>query len=1151
MDVATWLHSLGLAQYEQAFRDNAVDADTLPQLTAEDLKDLGVSAVGHRRKLLDAIAKLKSTPTPLAGGALHAVEEQALRSAGLERSMPSPAERRHLTVMFCDLVGSTNLAQMLDPEDYREILGAYHAVCAETIARYDGFVAKYMGDGVLAYFGYPQSHEDEASRAVLAGLALADDVTHLPVPTGLDPLHVRVGISTGLVVVGDLIGSGSAREQSVAGETPSLAARLQSIAPPDAVIVAPTTRRLLGNEFELADLGLQDLKGFAEPVAAWRVLGLSAVESRYEAHRAGSTALFGRAKELELLLDCWKHTCDGQGQVVLLSGEAGIGKSQVVAGLSRHVQSPRAQHQCSPFFSSSPLHPIIEGIRRASGIRNDETHIEQLAKLEIHLPEATEDVTSLAPFIATMLSIPTDGRYPEPHHDPRRHRELTFEALIAYFLGRSRRQPLLMVFEDVHWADPSTLELLDDLIDHVASARLLLLMTFRPDFAFTRWSGRPHMIQVLLGHLTPSHSAELARAVAGTTELPADVLQQILDRTDGVPLFIEELTKAVLENNGTGSHSRSGRAPPAVPMTLHDSLMARLDRVPVAKAVAQQAAVIGREFTHELLAAISPQDEVHLSAALQQLVSSELIFPSGTPADGSYTFKHALVRDAAYESLLRRRRQVLHAHIAAILVEGHPEVATAQPELIAHHLSEAGLAERAVTYWQRAADSAARRQAHQEAIAHCNRGLAMTSLIHDQTLREGHELRLQVRLGNAATSARGFSAPEVGKALYRARELCARQDDHGALHTILVGLYYFHANKAELRAAEKLGLELLSEAQARKDRVLQVDAHKILLNARYKLAKFDEAREHLERGLNLYRESPWPEVSIEHLDDPGPNLLMFGACTLWVLGYPDRARRAVTDAAALARRSRHHFTMAYTVFMTGHFAELMEDWDGVKTADDETIALTTEWGLSGLRQHVPRREQLVAIARNCDREAMAAKRQHPQPGFARSLHDAVLARALGRCGTPDEGLPIIEESLRWSDETGSQFFDAELHRTRADLLLMMGQLDEAEHSYRKAMKVARDQNARMWELKAAMSLARMLRDQGRRADALGCLASIQGWFREGFDIRELQLSRAVLDTLLRPIPPGSYLGHLPAEETEANSQAKDLADRTSTDGSTR
>jgi tetratricopeptide (TPR) repeat protein len=569
-----------------------------------------------------------------------------------------------------------------------------------------------------------------------------------------------------------------------------------------------------------------------------------------------------------------------------------------------------------------------------------------------------------------------------------------------------------------------------------------------------------------------------------------------------VPLFVEELTKAVLERE-------SG----AVPATLHDSLMARLDQVPAAKAVAQQASVIGREFTYDMLAGITPKGEHGLPAALRQLVSAGLASVRGTPPKATYTFKHALVRDAAYESLLRSRRQELHARLATVLEENYPDILSRQPELVAHHLSEAWLAERAVPYWQQAADKAACRQAHQEAIAHCTHGLAMVRLLPDEAQRERYELQLLVRLGNSATSARGYSAPEVGESFYRARELCSKLGEERLLHPILVGLYFYHANRAELRTAERLALELLSLGRTDGDRVLQVDGHKTLLNARYKLGKFAEAQEHLEQGMRLYEEAPWPATLLEQFDDPGPHLLVIGGCVLWVRGYPDLAKQAVTGAIALGHRHGHHLSTAHAVHMSGHLAELMGDWEGVERANEATMTLVTEWGLTGLRQQVALRERLVAVAVHNDPEQMEWKHRHPQPGFARSLHDGVLAKAYGRSGAPEEGLPLIDKSLAWAEETGSQFFDAELYRIRAGLLLLLRRMDEAEHSFHKALDVARGQGARMWELRAACDLAQMLRDHGRQAEARELLAPIHGWFSEGFDVKDLQRAKTLLDNL--------------------------------------
>ncbi len=1110
MDVAEWLQSLGLAQYEQAFRDNAVDADTLAHLTPDDLKELGIWAVGHRRKLLDAIARLDCPPSTPANGSQGSHKRRRFgRPAASALHPGSEAERRQLTVMFCDLVGSTALASALDPEEYRAILSAYNNACAAMIGRFGGFVAKYMGDGVLAYFGYPQAHEDDAARAVRAGLAMVQEVTRVAVPSGLDRLRARIGIATGLVVVGDLIGTGAAQEQSVAGETPNLAARLQTLAPPGEVVIAPATRRLLGREFQLADLGLQDLKGFAEPVAAWQVLSAPAVESRYEAHSTSVTPLIGRATELELLAQRWEQARGGAGQVVLLSGEAGIGKSRVAHEFRDSIRSaPHAdvQYQCSPFFSNSPLRPFVEQIERAAGFREGDTPEVRLAKLETLLAQAVDDVPAIAPLFATMLSIPAGERYALSPQDPQRQRELTIEALIRYVAGLARRQPLLVLVEDLHWADPTSLELLDQLVDRIVSERVMLLITTRSERA-VQWQGRAYVTQVSLERLTQRESTCLAARIAGGTELPVEVFHRILERTDGVPLFIEEMTKAVLERETGG-----------VPATLHDSLLARLDRIPAAKAVAQQASVIGRRFAYDLLAAVSPQGKPDLRKALRKLVSSGLVFVSGDPPEATYTFKHALVRDAAYHSLLKSRVQDLHARIATVLEQAYSDVATRQPELIAHHLSEARLAKRAVIYWQRAADHAARRQAHQEAIAHCMRGLEMLNLLSDQTLRSRHELELQVRLGNSAMSAKGWSAPEVGQAFYRARDLCAELGDERLMHPILVGLFGFHVVEAELRTAEGIGLDLLALGEVRNDRVLQVDGHKSLLNARYKRGKFAEAHEHFRRAVSLYEEGPWPAALIEQFDDPGPHLLVVGGCVLWVRGYPDQARRAVADAIAAGHRGGHHLSTGHAVHMSGHLAELMDDWDGVRKANEATMALATQWGLSGLRQQVARRERLVAVALHNDPEQMEYKRQHPQPGFARSLHDGVLARAYGRRSAPEKGLQVITESLAWAEETGSQFFDAELHRIRAELLLRMQRMDEAEGSYRRALEVAREQGARMWELRAACDLAPMLCNHERQAEAHDLLAPIHGWFTEGFDVDDLQRAKALLEGLSAATP---------------------------------
>src|SRR5271166_145000 len=729
MDVAAWLQGLGLERYAPAFLENRIEADILPSLTLEDLRDLGVTLVGDRRRLLDAIAALGV-----------AISTPAASAPAVTAAAPAPAdaERRQLTVMFCDLVGSTALSTRFDPEDLRELIGDYHRAVADTVGRFDGFVAKYMGDGVLIYFGYPQAHEDDAERAVRAGLAVIEAVGRLP---ARQDLRVRLGIATGLAVVGDLIGEGAAQERGVVGETPNLAARLQGLAAPNTLIIGEATRRQVGGLFDLADLGPQALTGFAEPQPAWRVIGESGMLSRFEALRSGATPLVGRDEEVELLIRRWQQAKSGEGRVVLISGEPGIGKSRLTAALSEHIGSEphiRVRYFCSPHHQDSALHPFIARLERAAGFARDDTADARLGKLRALLAPGTPDNDDIA-LLAELLSLPSSAA--ELNLSPQRKREKLFEALLSQLAAEARQRPVLVVFEDAHWIDPTSRELLDLIVDRVRHLPVLLAITFRPEFQ-PPWGGRSHVTGLALNRLGERDGEALVQTLAGNAALAPDIVAEIVERTDGVPLFVEELTKAVLESAARGDRVTAvlGTASPAalsVPTTLHASLMARLDRLgPAAKEIAQIGAVLGREFAYELIEPVAQRPE-ELQAALNQLNEAGLLFCRGTAPHASYLFKHALVQDAAYSTLLRGRRQELHARVAAALEEHFADLVERQPELLAHHLTSAGDTERAVDQWLKAGRYAAVRLAYLEAIAHFEQGLGLLHSLPESPVRNG------------------------------------------------------------------------------------------------------------------------------------------------------------------------------------------------------------------------------------------------------------------------------------------------------------------------------------------------------------------------------------------------------------------------------
>ena len=854
MDLGAWLRSLGLEEYEAAFRQNHIDDSVLPSLTAEDLKDLGIGSIGHRRKLLEAIALLRAEPTT------KAPPPEA------PTTVPKPpqdtAERRQVTVMFSDLVGSTALSARMDPEDLREVISAYQKCVAETVQRFGGFVAKYMGDGVLVYFGYPQAHEDDAERAVRAGLELIQAVGGLKSSA---PLQTRVGIATGLVVVGDLIGSGAAQEQAVVGETPNLAARLQGIAEPNTVVIAESTRKLLGNLFDLQDLGAQDLKGIGGPVRAWAALRPASVESRFEAlHASGLTELVGREEELELLLRRWSKAKTGEGQVVLLSGEAGIGKSRLTAALLERLASEphtRLRYFCSPQHTDSALYPIIGQMERAAGFAHDDTAQAKLDKLDALLAQTSTSKQDAALF-AEMLSLPNDGRYPALDLEPQQRRQKTLEALTAQVEALSRQNPLLMIFEDAHWTDPTSLEVFGRVVDRVRSLPVLLIVTFRPEFE-PPWIGRPYVTALTINRLAQRDIEAMIDRVVGNKFIPASVRQDIIERTDGIPLFVEEMTKAVLEAESEEEAQRTAATVPstalAVPASLHASLMARLDRLGPAKEVAQIGAAIGREFSHALLAAVTHKPEAELQSALDRLMAAGLLFRQGVPPHATYLFKHALVQDAAYGTLLREPRRALHARIAEALESQFTDIAESQPELLARHCTEAGQIEKAVGLWGKAGQRSLERSALVEAVEQFTRALDQIATLPATPALRREQIKLQVALITPLSHVKGYAAPETKAAAERARLLIEQAEALGEppedpllLFSVLYGFFAANFTAFNADVCHDLAAQFLALAEKQKASFPLMLGHGFLGATLLLRGDIAEARAHLDQGIPLY-----------------------------------------------------------------------------------------------------------------------------------------------------------------------------------------------------------------------------------------------------------------------------------------------------------
>ena len=1124
MDIVLWLRSLGLGKYEAAFRENDIDETVLPGLTHETLKELGVASIGHRVKLLDAIAALPSN----ASGKTPSGDATTTSSAPSAHP-EDHAERRQVTVMFSDLVGSTALSARMDPEDLREVISGYQKCVAETVQRFGGFVAKYMGDGVLIYFGYPQAHEDDAERAVRAGLELVAAVGALKTHA---PLQTRVGISTGLVVVGDLIGSGASQEQAIVGETPNLAARLQGVAEPNSVVVAESTRKLVGNLFELEDLKAQDLKGIPGPARAWAVLRPASVEGRFEAfHASGLTELVGREEELEILLRRWSKAKTGEGQVVLLSGEPGIGKSRLTAALLERIASEphtRLRYFCSPQRTDSALFPIISQMERAARFGHEDAPKAKLDKLDTLVAKSLTPRQDAALF-AEMLSLPNDGRYPTLELAPQQRRQKTLEALTTQLETLSRSSPVLMIFEDVHWIDPTSLETLGRTVDRITGVGLLLIITHRPEFE-PPWLGRSYVSALTLNRLGQREIAAMIDHVTGNKPLPASIRQDILERTDGVPLFVEELTKAVLEAEGEQTINHIAAAIPAptlaVPPSLHASLMARLDRLGAAKEVAQTGAAIGREFSHALLAAVARKPELDIRSALDRLVTAGLLFRQGTPPHATYLFKHALVQDAAYGTLLREPRRALHARIAETIEGEFADVAENQPELLARHSSEAGLIEQAAGLWGKAGLRSLERSALVEAAEQLSRALAQIATLPLTTALRREEIKLQVAVITPIIHVKGYAAPEARAAVERARLLIERANARGEevedpllLFSVLYGFWVANIPAFNGDAARELANQFLALAEKEGSMVPLMVGHRLVGLSLCHTGDLSEGRLHFDQALALYDPSQHRSLAMRFGQDIRASVLAYRSIALWTLGYPRAARADADRALKEAHEIGQAATLMYT--MAGTFVALMlsGDYETAATTSADLVRLADEkqsafWKWYGivLQGCVWVLKGDASSAIRMIPPALAALRQTGST-FWSPMALTLLSAAYGETGKFDDASRCINEAMTTISTTKETFYQVETNRVAGGLALLQRHTAKAETYFEHALTVAREQQAKSWELRAAMSLARLWRDQGKLQQARELLAPVYGWFTEGFDTRDLKEAKALLEQL--------------------------------------
>jgi class 3 adenylate cyclase/tetratricopeptide (TPR) repeat protein len=1117
MDLGGWLQSLGLGKYEPIFIANAIDSDVLPALTESDLEKLGV-IMGDRKRLIKAIGAMVAN-SPGSFGAREVGEDT--------KKAQVAAERRHLTVMICDLVGSTALSARLDPEDMGGILDAYQATCARIVLNYDGFLSEFRGDGIIAYFGYPRAHEDDAERTVRAGLDIVAAIAGLETRAG-EALSVRIGIATGLVVVGDLGGEGMLREHAVVGDAPNLAARLQAMVEPGTVVVAESTRRLLGDLFRLRDLGRREAKGFHEAVGAWAVEGISASESRFEAIRPSAlTDLIGRDDEIGILQECQRIAWKGEGQIVLISGEAGIGKSRIAAALAERIADKPytlLRYQCSPYHIDSALRPIIEQLERSARFKSSDTSEQRLNKLETVLAMGTSQVRDTAPLIAGLLSIPFGDRYPPLALSPAQQRRRTHAALLDQMENLARKKPILIVFEDVHWADATSLELIDLAVERVRQLPVLALFTFRSEFE-PPWAGLTNVRSLLLRRLDRNNVETMIARMTGGRSLPAEIIKEIVTKTDGNPLFVTELTKAVLEagilRQDADRYTLDGALPSlAIPATLQDSLMARLDRLTSVKEISQIASVIGREFSYPLLRAIAGREESSLKHALTELDRAELVYCQGEPPESVYSFKHSLVRDAAYESLLKSRRQQLHGQIARVLEHGLVDNVASQPEIVAHHFTEAGLVDPAIDYWLKAGNLALSHSANAEAVKHLRKGIELARSQAPSPKRIRTELDLFLALGPAVAATAGYAAPETLKVFSHARDLLGNDGTLTEQMTVLWGTYLAHSMRAEHLAALDVAQQCLGLAANSNHPGIAALANRFMGQTLYFLGSFSDARPYLEKTLDLCAANPEMIPAYRQFGtDDQVMAQSFLASTLLLLGYPEQSAAAAEGAVARARTMGRAFTTSLALSHVAFLGALGCDPQRAEAYADEALAQSVEHGLANPEQRASFCQGALLAQRGDPergielmRKAMAAADSN-SARYRWTEFIGHIASAHASLGQPEAGLILLDEAIQTAETTSESFFEAELYRLRGNTLLILGRRDEGEAELHRALTISQQRQARWWELRAAVSLAKHLQAKGEYHEAYSVLQPVYSWFVEGFDRPDLKEAVALLDGL--------------------------------------
>ncbi len=1129
--LVAWLEEHGLGQFAEVLSENDVDLDILPRLSDDDLKEMGLS-LGHRRRLLTA---LREAP-PV--GATAATRD-------IPRTFDQEAERRQLTVMFCDLVGSTELSQQLDPEELRDVFRRYHDAVTGAIASHGGHVAKLLGDGVLAYFGWPHAQEDDAERAILAALAA---VTAVPkIDAGETTLTARAGIATGPVVVGDMRGQTARERGAVAGATPNLAARLQGAANPGEVVIHDATRRLVGATFDLEFRDAQQLKGFADPIEIWRVAGIAHTKSRFEAlHGGGLTDFVGRAHDIGLLLAGWRLALEGEGQVVLLTGEAGIGKSRILLEFANRLGDEdyrSLRYQCSPHEINSAFQPIISEIEDSAGFRPEDSTEDRLDKLERHLSAifrggplaetAAQGVVSVLNIraqrttlhlFADLLGLPTN-RDPSLELSPQRRKQRTIGLLIERLARLARGGPLIVQIEDIHWTDPSTLEVLDAIVARVQDLPVLVVMTCRPDFE-PRWGGFGHVTLHSLNRLGRSDGRTIAERMAGGKTLPSEVLNRIVEQTDGIPLFVEELTKTVLEAGileDRGDHYMlTGPLPAlAIPATLQDSLMARLDRLAPVKRVVQAAACIGRVFPATLLAAAVPITRAELDDALAQLLAAELIFRFGsTGVEERYIFKHALVQDAAYASLLKPARRSLHERLALAL----DNTEDPDPLDLARHFLEAGLHDRAAGLYLFAGQRALRNNALPEAVGALELGLQAAAALPHSVKRDRIELDLRVALGTARMANFGWAHPSVSEALEPAFPLGRAFGDEDALGSILWGLWVHYQTRTNFPRAHEWLDELETVAQERPASDLPLVFDMSAGCQYFWEADYTRALGHTDRLKSVYDPAKHARITGFTNHDP----LVFsqhwaGSLADWIAGRPGRSVERLDEAVTLAREIGHPFNLVFALTAGATSLVYLDQTDRLLAHCDEAAAIAAEEALVPFSEHVNIMQWRGAahVQRGeYERGYELAKRGNDYwtdsgGRICTAMFRSWIVGGLLGLGRIEEATALNATNITHCRETGDCYMEPECVRLHGELALFGAVPDctTAERLFREALSIANSHGAKSWELRASMSLARLLQTQDQCKEAIASLAPVLESFEEGLDTADCVEARSLIAAL--------------------------------------